>query len=232
MTTIALSCGNVDRVTRSGEYAAEWVDVPAPPGKQDIDPLLDWTDERLVVHGTDADLAAVVLRLLRRTRLDLTVGYVPVAASPVTRLWGFEPGDAARAFTASPRPTPLIRDDSGGVVLGSARIEPVLGQVYCDDQRMLDGDALRVEVAPDPSAAPLEEPTSDPLSTELRPAEDGVRVTVVRRRLLLRRRTTARGRAVQAAFRSSTVVRDGIEHPRRVQKWGWYRHTEDLFLAC
>ncbi|WP_433870625.1 hypothetical protein [Saccharopolyspora sp. CA-218241] len=199
------------------------------PGRAEIDPLLD--AGRIVVHGTDADLAAVVLRMLRKQRLaDLVVAYVPVADSPVARLWGLTPGDLDRAMTAPGRPAPLVRDDSGGVLLGSGVVTPITGQVYCDDQRVLNGPARRLVVSPDPAATPLPESTSDPLSTQLEPATDGLLVTAVRRGLL-RRQQVARGRAVQASFRAATVHRDGLAHPRPAEKWVWYRHTEDLLLA-
>ena len=232
MSTTALSCGNTDHAARPGSHSVKWFDVPASPGREDIDPLLADTTDRIVVHGTDADLAAVVLRLLRKNRLgDLAVGYVPVAQSPAAELLGLEPGDFDRAFTAEPRPAPLIRDDSGGVLLASGRIEPITGQVYCDDERVLNGPALALEVTPDPQAAPLPVPTADPAEANLEPATDGLVVTVVQRRFFRRRSSSARGRAAQASFRSATVVRDGVPHPRQVNKWVWYRHTQDLLLA-
>ncbi|MCI2419629.1 hypothetical protein MOQ72_19465 [Saccharopolyspora sp. K220] len=232
MSTTALSCGNVDRATHPSGDGVRWFDVPATPGREDLDPLLATAGDRLVVHGTDADLAAVVLRLLRKNRLaDLVIGYVPVAESPVARLRGLAVGDFDRALTAAPRPAALIRDDSGGVLLGAGLIEPITGQVYCDDEQVLNGSAMSIEVSPDPAATPLPESTSDPLSSTLEPATDGLLVTTVRRGLLRRRREITRGRAVQASFRSATVRHDGLAHPRPVEKWVWYRHTEDLRLA-
>ncbi|MBB5154488.1 hypothetical protein [Saccharopolyspora phatthalungensis] len=210
----------------------QWFDVPATPGRADLDPLIAEAGQRLVVHGTDADFAAVVQRLLRKNRLaDLIVGYVPVAESPAARLWGLAIDDFDRALTAAPRPAALIRDDAGGVLLGAGTIEPIIGQVYCDDEQVLNGAAISITISPDPGAAPLPEPTADPLSTMLEPATDGLLVTTVRRGLLRRRRDVTRGRAVQASFRSATVRHDGIAHPRPAQKWVWYRHTEDLQLA-
>ncbi|PKW13251.1 hypothetical protein [Saccharopolyspora spinosa] len=232
MSTTALSCGNVERAARPSGDGVQWFDVPATPGRDDVDPLVAGTEERLVVHGTDADLAAVVLRLLRKSRLtDLVVGYVPVADSPAARLWGLRVGDFDRALIAAPRPAALIRDDSGGVLLGEGTIEPITGQVYCDDEQVLNGAAVSITISPDPAATPLPEPTADPLSAMLEPAADGLLVTTVRRGLLRRRRDVTRGRAVQASFRSATVRRDGVAHPRPMEKWVWYRHTEDLQLA-
>ena len=79
--------------------------------------------------GTDADLAAVVLRLLRTELLaTVPVGYVASAApSAVTRLWGLPvlPTDAAAvALGGASRSVPLVplvRDDAGGVLVGHGR---------------------------------------------------------------------------------------------------------------
>lgn len=232
MSATALSCGNVECAARPSGDGVQWFDVPATPGRDDVDPLVADTEERLVVHGTDADLAAVVLRLLRKNRLaDLVVGYVPVGDSPAARLWGLRVGDFDRALTVAPRPAALIRDDSGGVLLGEGTIEPITGQVYCDDEQVLNGAAVSITISPDPAATPLPVPTADPLSAMLEPAADGLLVTTVRRGLLRRRRDVTSGRAVQASFRSATVRRDGVAHPRPMEKWVWYRHTEDLQLA-
>lgn len=234
MTTTALSCGGARRPAEADERAVRWVDLPATPGREQVDPLLAEHEGHLLVQGTDADLAAVVLRLLRKNRLsDVTVGYLPVAASPATRLWNLPTGAAGAelALRGRPRPVPLIRDDNGGILVASGSIAPITGQVYCDDQQVLHGSARSLEVAPDPAAAALLEPTADPRSAELRPALDGLRVTAVRRGFPRRRRTVVRGRAAQASFRSATVLRDGVEHPRPADQWGWYRHTEDLRLV-
>ena len=83
----AVTTGDWRKLTaRSGSVAHE---IPATPGKSDVDPIVKgMTDGHLVVHGSDADLAAVVLRLLRTERLDVPVGYVPVdPGSRVARLW-------------------------------------------------------------------------------------------------------------------------------------------------
>lgn len=239
MTTTALSCGGAPRPAEADDRAVRWVDLPATPGRELLDPLLAEHEGHLLVQGTDADLAAVVLRLLRKNRLsDVTVGYLPVSASPATRLWNLPTGAAGAelALRGRARPAPLIRDDNGGILVASGSIAPITGQVYCDDQQVLHGSARSLEVAPDPAAEALPEPappepTADPQSAQLQPALDGLRVTAVRRGFPRRRRTVARGRAAQASFRSATVLRDGVEHPRPAEQWGWYRHTEDLRLV-
>src|SRR5690348_3486224 len=72
------------------------VRLPARPGRADVDPVLDEHEpRRIAVAGTDADLAAVLLRLLRTERLGVEVAYLPAAASPATRAWGLPTGRAA-----------------------------------------------------------------------------------------------------------------------------------------
>lgn len=232
MTTIALSCGSNASTTHPQHHGLRWVDVPATPGKQDIDHLLGDAN-RVLVHGTDADLAAVVLRALRKDRIgDVAVGYVPVADSPVTRLWNIPVADAEFALQEPARPVPLIRDDSGGVLVGMAVIAPVTGQVYCDDELVLNGTATRMRVSPDPAAHALPEPTADPLANPIDPASDGLSVLVESRKWWRRQRRITTGRALQASFRAATVHRDGVAFPRTTEKFGWYRHTQDLLLIA
>lgn len=186
------------------------------PGKA-VDPLLAAAD-RAVVVGTDADLAAVVLRLLRRDRLAaVTVGYLPTADGHVARLWNLPPDPAARADLARHAPAvdvPLIRDDVGGVLIGRARFQPIEATMYVDAALVLRGPAAAVDVEPDPAS--------------------GVAVTVRQRRLLGigHRQTTTTGRAVQFGLRPGTgIVRDGERFPRAIDRWTFYRHTTPMRVA-
>lgn len=186
--------------------------VPARPGKNDVDDVLLHA-ERVVVVGDDADLAAVVLRLMRRERLGaVAVGFVPPAGSEVAAVWGLptKPAEALRlAAEGQPEPVTLVRDDAGGVLLGLGVLDGVNGVGYCDDHLALRGPALRIEV---------------------RPHAVGVQVRVVRGRLR-RRAVPVQGRAFQ--FGGSSPVRpvlDGVPRERPLQRWTWYRHTEDLLL--
>jgi len=173
----------------------EWTRVPAVPTRDDLDPLLAGDPERVVVLGTDADLAAVVLRLLRTDRLAVPVGFVPAGRSAVARLWGLP---SRRADV------PLVRDDSGGVLLGRGTVGPVHGEAYCDDQLALRGRASSIEVSPHPAGV----------------------LGTVHSGLLRRRR--CHGRAFQIGCHATSVTCDGVTHPREVKRWTWYRHTEDL----
>lgn len=188
--------------------------VAARPGREELAGVLAELDgRRLVVCGTDADLNAVVLRLLRTEALTTPVGFVASSASSVVaRRWRLPASAAAAADLAlhgEPTPVPLLRDEAGGVLVGLGVIKPVRGIAYCDDELVLRGQASRLEVTPDP--------------------ERGLLVRVVRRRLLGRARLAA-GRAVQLGCRPTGVLRDGVP-TRAPQRWTWYRHTEDLRLV-
>ena len=79
---------------RKGQLLLGCLHPAANPAE--VDALLPDGPGRVVVQGTDADLPAVVLRLLRKNRIaDLAVGYVPVAASAATELWGLPVGEEA-----------------------------------------------------------------------------------------------------------------------------------------
>jgi hypothetical protein len=207
----AVTSGDWRKLTaRSGSVAHE---IPATPGKSDVDPIVKgMTDGHLVVHGSDADLAAVVLRLLRTERLDVPVGYVPVdPGSRVARVWRLPPDPVAAALDGEVTPFPLVRDDNGGVLVGLGVLVRVRGTMYCDDQTPLRGAAERVEVTPHP--------------------EHGLRVRVVRKGLLRNKVGEYRGRAAQFGGEPIAPVHDGVTHPRSLNRWTWYRHTEDLRIV-
>ncbi|MGH3759543.1 hypothetical protein [Actinophytocola sp.] len=214
MAALMLGCGAAvtsgdwrKLVARAGSGAHE---IPATPGKSDVDPLLKgMTEGQLVVHGSDADLAAIVVRLLRIERLDVPVGYVPTdPGSPVARLWELPKDLITAALDGRVAPFPLVRDDNGGVLVGLGVLPAVRGTVYCDDATPLRGPARRVEVTPDP--------------------ELGLRVRIVRKGLPRNKVSTVTGRAVQFGGEPVTPVHDGVAHPRSVNRWTWYRHTDDL----
>src|SRR5829696_3173825 len=185
---LALACG-ISYSQWLADRVSETVPLPAVPGKDDLDPVLDRLgDRRLVVHGADTALAAVVLRLLRTSRLGaVRVGFVPSdPASEAAALWGLpvEPAQALElALRGEPERVPLIRDDAGGVLVGLGLLRPVRGVIYCDDEQVLRGQAGRVEVTPDPGAGP---DTS----------KDGLIVRITRSGLLGRRVSDSSGRAL------------------------------------
>jgi hypothetical protein len=178
------------------------------PGRDALDPVLADTPSRLVVRGTDADLAAVLVRLLRKEMLgSVEVAFVPSGPSAAAGAWGLprRPVDAAGlALAGRAVPVPLVRDDAGGVLVGRGEIRDLYGEAYCDATRVLHGSVrrLRVEAGPD-GVSVL--------------GDRGVRATT--------------GRALQIGFTGARVTRDGVEHPREVTRWAWYRHTEPWLLV-
>ncbi|CCH35511.1 hypothetical protein [Saccharothrix espanaensis] len=216
---IVLACGNSQSPLITDGDRFEVRPVPARPGKAEVDPVFaDLGDARLIVHGTDADLNAVVLRLLRTERLsEVALGYVPTDEdSAVAGLWGLstDPGRALDlALSGDPDRIPLVRDDVGGVLLGLGSLGPVRGVGYADDTVVLRGQASRLEVTPDPDNGL------------------GLLVSVIHKRVFMKKVKTTAGRAFQLGCLPVQVTVDGVAHPRPMGKWTWYRHTEDLRLV-
>jgi hypothetical protein len=148
---------------------------------------------RVVVVGSDADLAAVLTHLLRADRLDVEVGHVR------------RPWHARRARTHKARRVPLIRDETGTVIVGAAewRGNPLHGEAVVDDTVLFDGDVTGVRIEPTPTMP-------------------GLRATVLGNGP---RRWVA-GRAAQLGTDAALVVRDGVPAPRPVRRSTFYRHTE------
>ena len=94
--------GPLVRVMTCGDSArARWVpwlpaddtprhDRPDLPARADVDPVLAEVPAggRLAVAGDDAALAAVLVRLLRRERLDVAVALLPAPDSAAAAAWG------------------------------------------------------------------------------------------------------------------------------------------------
>ena len=189
--------------------------VPSRPGRTEVDVLLDGA-HRLVVVGEDADLAAVLTRLLRTERLDVELALVSATATAATRAWGLPHGDAAArlAVQGAAVASPLVRDDHGGVLVGAGELRgtdgaPLRGEAYCDDTRVFTGDVARVVVHAGPAGV-------------------GARAVTGRFR---RRGPEAHGRALQLGCVSGEVVHDGVLHERPVTRWTFYRHVQDWRLV-
>ncbi|HWD04701.1 MAG TPA: hypothetical protein VG674_19845 [Amycolatopsis sp.] len=210
---IVVACGE-DPHSLPGLAADSVVRVSARPGKAEIDPLLRKHDH-VVVAGTDADFAAVLKRLLRTDQVTgVSVGFVPAERdSGVAAAWRL-PHDSRvaleLALEGTPAAVPLVRDDTGGILAGRARLLGVHGQAYCDEHLAFDGVAAAVEVSSDPNGL----------------------VARVTRGRLLKRTEVFHGRAFQlGCVPTTSLVSDGVAHPREVSKRTWYRHTEDLRLV-
>ena len=154
---------------------------------------------RVVVVGSDADLAAVLTRLLRADRLDMEVGHVR------------RPWQARRARAGDAHRVPLIRDETGSAVVRAAHWLPagdartIHGEAVTDDTLLFDGEVTGVRI----------EPTS---------TMPGLRASVLSSRMRPRRWLS--GRAVQLGTHAALVVRDGVPALRPVRRSTFYRHTQ------
>jgi hypothetical protein len=214
---VLLTCGSHGSRPPAGLDRVPTVALPARPGKADLDPVIAELDPgRLLVSGTDADLAAVLLRLLRTERLDIELAYLPVTRSDAARVWGLPIGHAVGGAAT---PVPLIRDDSGGVLVGRGEVRGMRGECYCDDVLVLRGAARRLVVAPGPGGISVRAGRFGGLPDgRVRPVVGTGRGSSI-------------GRTAQLGGEPMTVVSDGVAHPREVRRWTWYRHTADWLLV-
>lgn len=154
---------------------------------------------RLVVVGSDADLATVLTRLMRTDRLDVEVAHV--------RWWW----QARRALHGRATRVPLIRDDTGRVIAGvaewrgDASATALIGEAVVDDTVLFDGEVAGVRIEP----------------TLTMP---GLRAAVLSRRL--RPVRWVAGRAAQLGSTGAVVVRDGQPSGRPVRRSTFYRHIQ------
>ena len=169
-------------------------------GPDDIDAAIGRC-RRLIVVGSDADLAAVLTRLLRADRLDVEVGHAK----------GWRSARRARRGTA--RRVPLIRDETGHVIVGAAEWRgedgaPLHGEAVVDDTRLFDGEVTGVRVEPTRACRDCARAVTGP-----------------------GRRRWVAGRAAQLGTTGAVVVRDGVPAPRIVRRSTFYRHTEGWLLV-
>ena len=188
-----------------------------PEGSGGIAALLDAlapSHRRLVVVGDDAELATVLTRLLRTDRLDVEVGYAPPRRTRATRAYGLSAGPRAarHARHGTARRVPLIRDETGSVIVGRAvwlAESMIRGEAIVDDTVLFDGAAAAVWI----------EPTL---------ALPGLRACLPDGRPW---RRWIGGRAAQLGTTGATVVRDGITAPRTVRRSTFYRNVEGWLLV-
>jgi hypothetical protein len=170
------------------------IDVTAP---EDVDAPI--AANRVVVLGTHADLATVLTRLLRTDRLQVEVGFAG-------HRW-----TARRARSGTARRVPLIRDETGTVLIGAAlwlpsdeRARTITGEAVVDDTSLFNGEVTGVRIEPLDALPGLR---ASALSTRMRP------------------RRWVTGRAAQLGTTGALVVRDGVAAPRPVRRSTFYRHT-------
>ena len=164
-----------------------------------LDELGDY--RRVIVVGSQADLARVLTTLLRTEKLDVEIGFVPGRLG------------ARRALSAKARRVPLIRDDTGAVIVGSATWQgadgPLHGEAVVDDTTLFYGDVAGVRI----------EPTL---------AMPGLRAAVLTGR---RPSRWVAGRAAQLGTTGAVVTRDGVAAPRPVKRSTFYRHVKGWLLV-
>ena len=164
-----------------------------------LDELGDY--RRVIVVGSQADLAAVLTSLLRAEKLDVEIGFV-------SGRFG-----ARRALSGEAQRVPLIRDDTGAVIVGSATWRgadaPLRGEAVVDDTTLFDGDVAGVRIEP----------------TGIMP---GLRAVVLTGK---GRGPWVSGRAVQLGTTGGVVTRDGVTTPRPVRRSTFYRHTKGWLLV-
>lgn len=200
---------------------------------------------RVVVHGSDAAVAAVVSKLMRIDALWVEVGFIPSSASSVALSWGldatFSPAQHLTFALASPAvPTPVIRDDHGVVTLGVAEVTgPVdstgkavkeaemIGEVIVDSEVLYEQNKAGtsdfnngVRLVPTPDAPGLAAVQRPPL-----PRKGWFGRTKKPRSTVSP--TVLRGRALQAGGVDLAVTRDGVRHPRPLKSVTFYRHLRD-----
>ena len=224
---------------------------PAPQASHLAEPA------RIVVAGSDAALSAVLTRLMRSDRLWAEVAFIPVpsaaasastpsttapaAATPSTpsaaaQNWGLPTAPAEAldfARTAPVRPAPLIRNDSGLAVAGSATISDsangaFTGEIIIDDHTLAAS-------SPKTFGARLVPMTDAPGILAARatsPVESQGRLrSLLRKPGQLDPESVRTGRAVQAGGPQLRVIVDSVPHKRPVTRVTFYRHLRDLQIV-
>jgi len=208
---------------------------PAPQAPHLVEPA------RIVVTGSDAALSAVLTRLMRSDRLWAEVAFIPVPSasaepSAAAQNWGISTDPAAAldfARTAPVRPAPLIRNDSGLAVAGSATISDATngsftGEVIIDDHTLAAS-------SPTTFGARLVPMTDAPGILAARatsPVEPQGRLrSLLRKPGRLDPESVRTGRAVQAGGPQLRVIVDSVPHKRPVTRVTFYRHLRDLQIV-
>lgn len=192
----------------------------AIPDAEDIDNLLavlaSDCSPRLIIVGRDPMLAAVLTHLLRHERLGLELGYVPPEPTPASRAYRLASGNAGakRTLEGTVRQVPLVRDDTGTVLVGRAEITGpdgtfLDGEAYVDEVPVLRGQTKSLVVTP---------------SVEL----PGLCAATARRFGKLR---WVKGRAMQLGTAEAVITRDGVRATRSVPRVSFYRHHEPWLLV-
>lgn len=215
---IVIRCGTAPVPMVLGEHPR--IEVGDVPDKDEINRTLAevGTRRRLLVCGTDASLAALLTRLMRTENLDVEIAYIAEDDTPVTRAYGLPTGSAAAKLgvRGEAREVPLVRDETGTVLVGEATVtgprgEVLVGEAYADDAKVFSGEVGIFTVRTSPQLPGV-------LATADRPRR-------------LRRQRWFEARAVQVGTPAGLITRDGITGRRAVKRTSFYRHTEPWRLV-
>ncbi|BBZ57478.1 peptidase M50 [Mycolicibacterium phocaicum] len=187
---------------RTPRALADLTALQVPP---DGAPTIPDGTVRIIVVGDHADLSATLARLLRDDRLDVEVGFVP----PLTR-GGL--GAARRARDGVAQRVPLIRDETGAVIVRSARWLPsggdaITGEAVVDDTVLFDGQSAGVVI--------------EPLA-----GMPGLRARALGAGRSGPGRGWVAGRAAQLGSTGVLVERDGVAAARPTRRSAFYRHIQ------
>ncbi|CAM2852067.1 hypothetical protein COPR103792_06680 [Corynebacterium propinquum] len=218
---------------------------------------------RIIVLGSDAALSAVLTRLMRADALWPQIGFVPVTdaarddESTAARNWSLPTDPAAAlklALTGEVKPVPLIRNDAGQAVAGSATITQwdggaMTGEIIVDDATLVQQDARGLADGSSAGSggatafgARLVPMLSAPgIAAAAHTAQEKPRGLFARWRKnkgttqdadanvgKLDPSTLVTGRAVQAGGPEMAVHVDGVRSPRPQKRVTFYRHLRDL----
>ena len=187
---------------RTPRALADLTAIPVPSASA---PTIPDGAVRVIVVGDHADLSATLARLLRDDRLDVEVGFVP----PLTH-GGL--GAARRARDGVAQRVPLIRDETGAVIVRSARWLPtggdaITGEAVVDDTVLFDGESAGVVIEP-------------------LPGMPGLRARVLGAGRSGPGRGWVAGRAAQLGSTGVLVERDGVAAARPARRSAFYRHIQ------
>lgn len=214
---------------------------------------------RIIVIGSDAALSAVLTRLMRMDQLWPQIGFVPMTdagrddESTAAHNWSLPTDPAAAlklALTGEVKPVPLIRNDAGQAVAGSATITQwdggaMTGEIIVDDATLLQQDARRRADGGGGATAfgaRLVPMLSAPgIAAAAHTAQEQPRGLFARWRKKkgaaqaadtnvgkLDPSTLVTGRAVQAGGPEMAVHVDGVGSPRPQKRVTFYRHLRDV----
>lgn len=206
---------SLDEIQRQPDVKPQGAPEPAPQR-----PL---RDVRLVVIGSDAALSAVLTRLMRQDDMWVQVGFVPVGPSVVASNFGITKDAYDIALHGAVSPVPLIRDDAGIAVAGSATItqwdgEEIVGEIIVDDHVLLHSEQQKANFgarlvpmldAPGIAAVKKVAPKPGLFRKEFDPS------------------SLATGRALQVGGQNLRITVDGVSRKRPVDRATFYRHLRD-----